>query len=444
MLSRLLAVGTLGLALGGLAQLSHPGPGASFSLTGDTLGLDQRDVRVFNNFVEPTANDNQTPDPDLPGALGATQAIWKAHLEWGSVPFAGTGDQDPTQAVLGDGGANFDNTWQGETDGPGSANGNVHSELFDPNPGSLLAFSQVPSSDGWKIQYLAGWPWQDGPGDDGTLDLQGVATHEIGHVLGLAHTAAPGATMSASLSGSGVAARSLSADDVAGLQAVYGVAAVDKPVITGTSGSTNTGGLLVVHGSGFSATGNAVWFTKRDSDGDPVIVTGLASSQGGSRLELTVPADVADGSLLVRRAGAGGASLSNEWPFDHDPGLFEDLGPSGLTGTSGEPRLTGAGDLTPGTGLFDIVCTGAQPGALGFAFLSTQVNPTPFLGGTFYPFPIVSQLAFFFDGSGGFAATTTMSAAVTSGTGISIQFLFEDPGAALGVSGSNGLRLVVP
>ena len=74
MLSRLLAVGSLGLTLGGLALLSHPGHGAAFGLTGDALGLDQRDVRVFNNFVEATANDNQTPDPDLPGALGAQLA----------------------------------------------------------------------------------------------------------------------------------------------------------------------------------------------------------------------------------------------------------------------------------------------------------------------------------------------------------------------------------
>ena len=88
---RILSAGaTLGLTFASLASLSTPADTAGFSLTGDVLGLDQRDVRVLNNFSDPSANDNTTPHPDFPSVNGATRALWKAHLEWSSVPFAGS------------------------------------------------------------------------------------------------------------------------------------------------------------------------------------------------------------------------------------------------------------------------------------------------------------------------------------------------------------------
>jgi hypothetical protein len=55
------------------------------------------------------------------------------------------------------------------------------------------------------------------------VDLQSILTHEMGHFLGLAHTA-PGlddATMSTTWDGNGSALRSLSADDEAGMCSAY-------------------------------------------------------------------------------------------------------------------------------------------------------------------------------------------------------------------------------
>ncbi len=438
---RLVAASALLATASAVASLSAPVGTGAFTLTGDLLDLGQRDFRVLNNFSDPSANDNTTPHPDFPGVLGATQAIWKAHLEWSSVPFAGTGDQDPTQTVLGDGGANYDASFQGEiTSAPGS-NGNVHRELFDPNPGGVLAFTELPSSDGWTINYLSSVTWQDGPGDDGATDLQAVATHEIGHVLGLGHSSAGGATMAPFLTG-GVSQRSLSADDVAGLQAVYGAAPASKPVITALGGTMLQASTLTIHGGGFAPFGNTVWFTSAAADGTPAMVSGVTSSAGGTRIDVTLPPDAADGSVLVLAGGATGASLSNEWPLDvveH----FTDLGPSGIGGLFGEPRLTGSGDTAPGGGPFTLVCQGGIPTQTSFVFLSTTVTPVPFYGGTFYPFPIAAQRVVPFNGAGVWSVTTAFGPAVPSGFEVALQCAHEDLAAPFGVSASNGLLVTV-
>ncbi|MFM7283000.1 MAG: hypothetical protein ACKO32_14610, partial [Planctomycetia bacterium] len=96
-----------------------PRDGLSWTHLGGSLALDQRDLRVCNNFTDPTANDNTQGDPEFPGAQGATLAIWKAAMEWSSRSF-GTGLADPLQTDgIGSGGANFDFHWQGSATSPG-------------------------------------------------------------------------------------------------------------------------------------------------------------------------------------------------------------------------------------------------------------------------------------------------------------------------------------
>jgi len=297
------------------AVLLAPRSGA-WTWAGHLLGTDQRDARVFDNFLDPEANDNTTPHPSWPGAVGSRLAAWKALAEWGS-RLHGDGEGDPSQpGDLGSGGAALDFSWQGSAPGPGGTSDNVVSALPTCG-GGVIAFTEV-GPGGWRIRLCDDWLWDDGPGvtlAPGALDIQGVLTHELGHALGLAHSSVPGSTMYPAASGNGVAARSIEADDVAGIQAIYGAAGPAKPRI---DLALADGATLVLHGAGFAATGNEVWLTAAgvNPSGDPVKVIGLASTLGGTRIELVPPAAAGPGDVLVRVPGAGGATLSNAWPVD--------------------------------------------------------------------------------------------------------------------------------
>ena len=71
----LLALSGLGAAFGLVASLSTPVDTAGYSFIGGSLGLGQRDFRVWNNFTDASANNNTTPNPDFPSATGAVQAM---------------------------------------------------------------------------------------------------------------------------------------------------------------------------------------------------------------------------------------------------------------------------------------------------------------------------------------------------------------------------------
>jgi hypothetical protein len=312
---RTLALPTGALALGAL--LLSPTESVGWTTAGGAQTIFQRDVRVYNNFTDNGANNNTTPDPDFPGYVGAELAIWKATIEWGS-ELHGSGEGDPHQpGGLGSGGANFDATWQGTHTFAGTSNDNVHSEITG-NGGSTYAYTETPIHDGWRIRYYKNpWNWKDGPNEIATgVCIQGVATHEYGHAIGLGHSLLGGATMFASINANGNEERSLNADDKAGLQALYGVRdTLTKPSITGVEG----GAPLTITGVNFDATGNEVWFTQAGSggDGEPVKALGVSSSQGGTKIVIaTPPPNAGPGDVLVRTVGSAFTNLSNAWPWD--------------------------------------------------------------------------------------------------------------------------------
>jgi hypothetical protein len=306
-------------ALGAL--LLTPTQAVGWSVLGGDLLISERDFRIYNNFTDPAANNNLTPDPNFPGYDGAELAIWKGCIEWNSERH-GTGEGDPHQpGGLGSGKANFDAVFQGNANGPGTIAANVFSETSGSLPG-VLAVTETLFSTGWRIRFYAEpWNWKDGPnevaGGQNAQDIQGIACHEYGHALGLGHSADSQATMYPSAIGSGgTDGRSINSDDKAGVQFIYG--AVDfnvKPSIDAVSGGVP----LTITGINFNATDNEVWFTQVGSGGNgtPVKATGLASSAGGTQIVInSPPANAGPGQVHVKIPGTAHTTLSNSWPWD--------------------------------------------------------------------------------------------------------------------------------
>jgi hypothetical protein len=309
------------LATAGAAALLLPAQTKAWNPLGGSLNIqEQRDVRVCANFTDSTVIDNTTPDPMFPGYFGVEMAIWKACVEWGST-LHGDGSGDPEQpGDLGSGGANFDLTWQGNSAHIGNPGDNVHSQL-DGDGGGVYAYCETPIVNGWRIRYYQSpWIWDDGPGSlpGGRVDILGIAVHEYGHALGLGHSDVFGSTMFSGTSQSNsINLRTLHADDIAGVQGVYGVASSDKPRITGL---VVVGSSIHITGQDFDPTGNEVWFTQAGvgGNGQPIKAFGVDSSLGGTFLSVVMPAGAGSGDVLVRRAGFDHDDLSNAWPFDAD------------------------------------------------------------------------------------------------------------------------------
>jgi hypothetical protein len=282
-----------------------------YTLLGFNLSLDVRDVRIWNNFTDSQANDNTTPDPDFGGHHGAILALWKGAIEWGSEPMGGS--------TWGSGGANFDPVYVGEATIAGTTTDCIISEK-DEYGGNTLAFC-YPGKNGWKIRFYARpWIWFDGPGNTpvggSNMDLQGICAHEYGHAVGLDHSQYSNVTMYAYVSGAGNGQRTIENDDINGLKAIYGSKSSSKPHISSVSGGIKVGEVLTINGYNFSATGNEVWFTGDGSVGAPVKVTNIASSGGGTQVDVTIPVGAQAGTVVVKKSGTTHDCLSNNYPLE--------------------------------------------------------------------------------------------------------------------------------
>jgi len=425
--------------------LYWPTRGEAWVPLGGTLSLDQRDFRVHRNFTGPEADNSTLTHPDYPGADGVVLALRKAAAEWGS-EVHGTGQGDLTQPFgLGSGGANFDFVYQGLASSPGATNENVVSEIVGGGNGTL-AFTEIPIDNGWRIRFFSGAAqWNDNPAGPpaGGKDLQGVAVHEFGHALGLAHSFSDGATMRSNVIGSLTYMRSLHPDDIAGVQALYGARAATKPHIDRYE--LGSGGLVTVIGERFSPCCNELWFTPVGfGTGAPIKVDSLPSSAGGTRIDLTLPPNVGPGDVVVRIPGSAGSALSNAFPFDpaNDPcSVPVAFGVAKPTSTGGLVELSWVGFPSATTNDFSITTSGGPFSTVGVLFYGHGEASTPFMGGTLNvagPFVRVRPVRFNFIGSAGVSLPVDPT---MIGRTRWYQMWFPDAGDPFGVGLSDGLRV---
>ncbi|MFT5050793.1 MAG: hypothetical protein ACI8QZ_002198 [Chlamydiales bacterium] len=433
------------IGMGAVVVLSAS-QGTAFQLNGEVLDLGQRDFRIFPNFTDATANRNMEPDPDYPGASGAEMALWKGVAEWGSGPH-GSGLSDPSQEQVGSGASNFDVYYLGRAIGPGNTDANVISQL-DASGGGIRAFAELPSSDGWRIRFFRGPTiWYDGPGpvpasSENRFDLQGVAAHEFGHVLGLGHAAAA-ATMSTDTTGRGVPLRSLELDDIGGIQAIYGIRLASKARID--TYELGLAGQVTLVGENFAANGNDIWFTRLipGGGGATIEVTGLPASAGGTRIVVDVPLDAGPGNIIVKRPGALFEDLSNPIPFD--PAVEPcappvRIGVPKVTSIGTSPRMTITG--VPSIARHRIRL-GTDQGLLsghGILFSGPTVAHRPFGGGTIHVgTPYRREASFSFNDLSARVVVPMHPSMI--GTTRVYQMWFSDPGDASGVGLSDALAI---
>ena len=147
----------------------------------------------------------------LPGDT-EQQVITQAFALWAAqapLTFTQVGDQGQADIVIG---------WATGDHGDG--------DPFD-GPGDVLAHSSFPNPYDDRQVFLHfddDEHWVDS--NTGDMDLLTVAAHEIGHTLGLDHSDDPNALMYPSYGGPH---RSLGADDIAGIQDLYGLASNPAP-----------------------------------------------------------------------------------------------------------------------------------------------------------------------------------------------------------------------
>lgn len=108
-------------------------------------------------------------------------------------------------------------------------------------------------------------------GQPGRFDVQDVAAHELGHLLGLDHTGCAGGTMYPYVDTSVILHRSLSQDEVRGMQHMYPSGSLSK--LKGTVRRASNGSVV-----------KGAWVGARDADGR-MVASALANSSG--RFNLT-------------------------------------------------------------------------------------------------------------------------------------------------------------
>lgn len=114
-----------------------------------------------------------------------------------------------------------------------------------------------------------------------------------------------------------------------------------------------------------------------------------------------------------------------------------------LAGVTGDPQLTGNGDLSSGSNNA-VVLRFAAPNALTGLFLGLASGAVPFKGGTLKPFPFFDPVVLTTNGLGQLGVPFVMPAGAPAGTELWLQCAIQDAAAPVGLSLSNALLGISP
>ncbi|HEV8625586.1 MAG TPA: matrixin family metalloprotease [Acidimicrobiia bacterium] len=233
--------------------------------------------------------DNVTSD--VPAA-DARAAIQGAFHRWAAVtPLMFTESTGPSDVRIG---------WYSGNHGDGSnfdGAGNILAHCFypPPNGGDIAGDCHFDEAETWSVNT-----------PPSGIDLATVALHEIGHGLGLAHSDVASSVMYAFYGG---VRRELTADDIAGIQSIYGArfrwaslgGTISDPVV-----ASNQDGRLEVFAKGAD---NGLWHIWQTAPSNGW--SGWASLGGGMGSKVAVGMN-ADGRLDIFVRGTDGA-LWHTW-----------------------------------------------------------------------------------------------------------------------------------
>jgi matrixin/IPT/TIG domain-containing protein len=255
------------------------------------------------------------------------------------------------------GNANFTWNYAGTTD-VATIDSNDHVNAiyaYNADGGQTLAETFCASTNAGLIVsidmrfYEVSRTWSSSTPASNEFDMQGVACHEFGHALGLGHSSDPTATMYPSTSAGATNLRTIAADDVAGIQSIYGVRnPIRLDSVTASQGEIRGNTQVTLAGANL-ATNDHVLFGGVDAT--------IVSSPNASTLVVRTPAGAALGTVDVEVHNSNGSSTL----------------PSSFTYVANSPALSYTGTPTAG---HDVTILVYGPPNARFA-LACDTDPGP-------------------------------------------------------------------